>query len=353
MRDIKLDLIRGVAMITIAINHFGSMIQELGYDSPKIPTLTTVGYSSAAEIFFVLSGYMIGLVYLKKDDYARRIRYRSWELYKHNLAAFIAAMLVACLFPAISEVVSAQFTLDRPLVGSLTFLAFFQHPDLLGVLQLYVVLMLVTPSFVWLLRRSPALAVATSVAVYGAAQLVPVLNLPGGSPEGDWQWNFNPFAWQLLFFLGIVAGKTSLHVRLSNWLSASPVRASLVITAFVGAALYHRLALWGYVPGLPADKETLSPIRVVHSALAIMFLFSIAVLLGDELMNTRASRVVSAIGQSTLLCYTLSIPLTYAMAGIWLAWGGGVLVYLTGVATILVCITAAAHWGKIGFARAA
>lgn len=53
MRDNRIDLIRGFAMVTICVNHITWMLGKVESVSLKIPTLTHYGYSSAAEIFFL------------------------------------------------------------------------------------------------------------------------------------------------------------------------------------------------------------------------------------------------------------------------------------------------------------
>lgn len=343
LRDEKLDFIRGWAMITIAINHFTVMIEEMGYRGFAVPTLTFFGFSSAAELFFLLSGYMVGLVYLKKDDFARRLASRALSIYQHNLFAFIAAMAVALVFGTVATTVSADYTIDHPFSGVLMFLYFGQHPDLLGVLQLYVLFMLATPAFVWLLRRNAAAAVCVSIAVYLGNQVLPWLNLPGGTPEGDWQWNFSPFSWQLLFFLGIVAGERQLHERLTSWLRSNRYQIPLVILTFVLVAIYYRLMVAGNVPWFPSQKETLAPMRVLHTLLTVMFLFAVALALGGRLRSPLA-RLVSNIGRSTLLCYTVSIPVTYAAAGFWENAGKTEPAFIVGLFVILAAVVAAAYW---------
>lgn len=332
-------------MVTIAVNHFGLMVQDLGYSGMTIPTLTTIGFSSAAELFFLLSGYMVGLIYLKKPDFAGRLRSRTITIYKYNFVAFFASLVISSVFwEGLAPAVSADYTLRNLLEGTLLFAVLGQHPDLLGVLQMYVVLMILTPGFVYLLRRSTAAAVVLSVSVYSLAQIFPWFNLPGGSPEGDWQWNLNPFAWQLVYFLGLIAGEWKVHKRLSGWLSGSGWRAIAVICAFLIATIYHRLMLWDYVPRLPMEKETLAPARVIHVCLLIAMVFS-AMTTFSSLMGSKLAGLICRLGQSTLLCFTVSIPVTYLAAGMWYNFGRTGTAYMVGIAFILAAVIGAAYSG--------
>jgi len=77
LRDNRIDLIRGFAMVTICVNHITWMLGKVESVSLKIPTLTHYGYSSAAEIFFFMSGYMVGMVYLNKFDTRAKLLSRA------------------------------------------------------------------------------------------------------------------------------------------------------------------------------------------------------------------------------------------------------------------------------------
>jgi hypothetical protein len=43
---------RGYAMLAIALNHVSLLLEPLGFTQQNVPTLTALGYSSAAELFF-------------------------------------------------------------------------------------------------------------------------------------------------------------------------------------------------------------------------------------------------------------------------------------------------------------
>src|SRR5262249_45009261 len=225
-RDARLDFFRGLALIFIFIDHVpGNVFANL--------TFKNFGFADAAEIFIFISGYAAALAFG-----------RSFE---------------------------------RDGFGAL---ALNHHLIYLNILPLYIVLLAWFPVLFWLIRRHPALALAASVAIYGAARLTG-LNLP--SYPNDDGWFFNPFAWQLLFSVGALLGHAAtrgIALPRSPWLTA-------------GAALYAVFALiviapWTKLPGLedwrllpgdllaPMDKSGLSPWRLAH-ILAVAYLVAILV----------------------------------------------------------------------------
>src|ERR1700709_2749444 len=95
-----------------------------------------------------------------------------------------------------------QFNIDvflsHPLRELLQALFLRYRPVNLDVLPLYILLLGTFAPALWLMVRKPTLVLAGSLVVYFAARHFGC-NL-AASPSGLWY--FNPFTWQLLFFLG-------------------------------------------------------------------------------------------------------------------------------------------------------
>jgi hypothetical protein len=142
-----------------------------------------------------------------------------------------------------------------------------------NILPLYVVLLLWTPAVFALVRIHPGLAVATSVALYAAARLWGV-NLPSWPEPGTWY--FNPFAWQLLYTLGILLGIAFAGGRVPY--SPTALRVSL---ATLVVSLLAVTEVFGQVPGfwdwlrhtVDVDKSNLGLVRLIHF-LALAYLVS-------------------------------------------------------------------------------
>src|SRR5260370_7579760 len=96
-------------------------------------------------------------------------------------------------------------------------------PATLDILPFYIVFLAVFPPLLWLLLRTPAVALGASVLLY-ALTLYFDWNIPA-YPNGSWA--FNPFAWQLLFVFGpwcaLVAATQLSPSILSPITAASPI----------------------------------------------------------------------------------------------------------------------------------
>jgi hypothetical protein len=121
--------------------------------------------------------------------------------------------------------------------------------------------------FLWLLVRSPNLALAISSVVYAAAHAFG-WNL-ASYPDGTWY--FNPFAWQFLFVLGAWASLD--RTGIVQWLIRSRIALYLaVLFLLIGLVitLGTRLGLAPVTAGslvalyIPNDKTNLGPFRIVH-----------------------------------------------------------------------------------------
>src|SRR5438270_8343518 len=198
-RDLRLDLFRGIALWLIFLDHIPSNVVSW-------ITIRNFGFSDATEIFIFISGYTASLVYGRKMreqglfKASARILRRSWQIYVAHVFLFVIY---------VAEIACAASTFDVPTFANDTnVLIFFQHPDLaivqalllrfkpvnLDVLPVYIVLLLAFPLILWLLRRTPAVALAGSLTLYGCVWLFD-WNL-SAYPIGVWY--FNPFAWQVL-----------------------------------------------------------------------------------------------------------------------------------------------------------
>jgi hypothetical protein len=316
-REARIDIVRGLAMVTIAINHMGFLLGGVGYRGVNIPTLTAFGFSSSAEIFFLLSGYMVGMVYLNKANLRTKVFSRAARIYVYNLFGFISVLVLAGALPApVVEATNLDYTLAHPSTAGLMFLAFLQHPYLLGVLQLYVLFMLLTPAAAALATRQEYVLIAISAMLFLATKWFPQFNLPGGAPEGDWLWNFNPFAWQFLFFMGMLLGRRRCHESFFRWLDHSIKRPVLVFIVFGIFAIVFRLQMGGSLSPVLVSRTNLGFLNLLHSFVGVTTMAALATLL-LRYAKWPANKL-AAIGKNTLECYVASIPLTYAMAALWL-----------------------------------
>jgi hypothetical protein len=143
-------------------------------------------------------------------------------------------------------------------------LALLHQLENANILPLYIVLLLVTPLLLALARRDDRLMLAASAGIYVAARAFS-LNLSTWPVEGTWF--FNPIAWQLIFAIGIVAGR-----RLKRGGIAYDARLFAACLAIVVIAAVVRTDALGYASGLwqhvhdvlDCGKTDLGLARLVH-----------------------------------------------------------------------------------------
>jgi hypothetical protein len=316
-RDLRLDFFRGLSLWFIFIDHVPS-------NAVRWVTVGSYGFSDAAEIFVFISGYTAAFVYgrvMEERGFvvgAARVLKRVWQLY-------VAYVFLSVLFIVQVAYVTARF--DNPLFAEeLNILQFWEQPGVVlleslrlrfllpyvDVLPLYVVLMLFFPLMLWLLLKSPYLALAISLAIYAGAK-VTGLNFHLYPVERPWY--FNPFAWQLLFMIGAwcAVGRASWMVRLyrSNVVAAIcavylAVAFAFVMTTYVPA---QRLPQWVFI--FPLDKTGLSPVRLAHF-LALAILVARFVEPEAAFLRSAWARPVILCGQHSLEVFCLGVFLSFS-----------------------------------------
>ena len=206
-RLIALDMLRGYALVCIMLDHMPVSTLR-GY------TLANFSIFDAAELFVLLSGFLVGLVWLgverKEGRPVARWRFarRAFEVWRALVVGgIVMALLSAGLLEAGMKHTAiwnqyAEWVIDNPW-GYLGVLAtMWLQPNLLDVLAVYVILIASAPLLVPILLRYPFSFAAGSVALWWFA---PILN-PLVPNHRDGGLLFNPFGWQMLFYAGVAMG---------------------------------------------------------------------------------------------------------------------------------------------------
>lgn len=286
-RDLRLDVFRGLALITIYVNHVPGTIFENF-------TSRNFGFSDAAEGFVLMAGIAAGLAYgpdLISDRFWRGLRRswaRAWTLYSVHIVTTAMALGIAAFaarngVPRMIEINNVAQLFDDQ-IGVLIGIPTLGHQlGYFNILPLYVTLLLATPLLVRVGHLSPLGLLAGSVALWFVAGLLR-LNLPAYPNPGGWF--FNPFAWQILFVVGLLTG-----LALKRGERFVPVRPWLVWTC---AGFLLAVLVWRLVPpvaqagreglralfelGVPFnvvsfDKTFVAVPRLLH-ALALLYLVS-------------------------------------------------------------------------------
>jgi hypothetical protein len=290
-RDTRIDLLRGLAIVFVVVNHLGlaSYLQ--------IGTQEFLGVVSGAELFVLLSGVVLGLVYRPKlvsggiGEVVIRTAGRSWKLYRTALVVVVLVYLLS-LLPFLNGQSVTTFTdqgtgaagpgatgrvydlyagadriLQYPVDPGVVvdFLLLRMGPWQFNVMGLYVVLLLVSPLILWALGRRwwPWVLVA-SVALYVIGYTTHVRLLPSQFED-----SFPLLIWQVLFVLGMVGG--FYRREIITWFSTRVGR--VVLIAIIAVAVALMLFSWNnpYAPAPGDPRLGLIPDNTFRAVYAALF----------------------------------------------------------------------------------
>ncbi len=332
-------MLRGCALVTILINHLSQVAEAGGLTTWLIPTPTRYGYSTAAELFVILSGYMVGLVYLARPHPMRAVWRRAAQLWRYNLMLLAIVLPLAALMTADER---AFWRLDdflvAPALSLFRFVTLQQAPRLLDILLLYVTLMLVAPAAIAAHRRSPWLLVGLSVALYALAQWLTIRHV-SSSPIANDDGLLKLMSWQLLFFVPMALGAWRVHGPLFRWLEGN--RAALLLLAAI-FAIGVVAKIWDVPrPEWFTGRYGLNLLRLGHT-IVVLLLYASLLAMADGLLRTAPARALAAIGRHSLDCFAAGVILTYALGLVWDRVGGGHVAYYLVVAAAILLTTAVA-----------
>lgn len=314
-RDVRLDLFRGLANWAIFLDHTPHEILSW-------MTMRNYGFSDAADLFVFVSGYTAALVFIRAmrdKGYATaagRIVKRVFQLYAAHLAVLVVYVGVIVWVSYVSGDPDDVNQFNVAAFAEAPFRAFGQalllayKPVNLDVLPLYVVLLAAFIPGMWLLARRPALTIALSVWVYLASRHFG-WNLSGVQAG---VWFFNPFAWQLLFFLGAWVGfgatrpiEPILRSDAVFWTAVGVLVLTFIIAVHADVGV---LPAWVPNPFDPTRKTNLAPSRVIHFvALAVV---ANKLLRPDSpVLRWRAFAPVIACGRRSLPVFCCGVVLSF------------------------------------------
>jgi len=309
-----IDFWRGFALLTIFIDHVPeNVFQHV--------TQQNFGFSDAAELFVFLSGVSVALAYGTRFfdgetiGAVRALLRRAFTIYwvQILISLLIIAIFVgaAALWREDDLLEDADVVVSNPLQTTAAILALLHQLENANILPLYIALLLGTPLLLALARRDDRLMLAASAGIYLAARAFS-LNLPTWPVAGTWL--FNPIAWQLIFAIGIFAGR-----RLKRGGIAYDARLFAASLAIVAIAAVVRTDAFGYGSGLWQDvrdvldcgKTDLGFARLVHF-LALAYIVYHSGLTG-LMRRTRAFLPLCLIGRCGLPVFATGTVLS-AMA---------------------------------------
>jgi hypothetical protein len=357
-RDVALDLVRGLAIVILLVNHlrYGGGLE--------VVTHTVL---SAAEVLVAVSGVVVGMVFGRRwlADGARAttgmLLRRARKLYVASVVV-VALVGLLTLVPGLNaEAVtvsphggSAHYDHDHPLRLALAIITLEAGPWQFNILGFFIAAIALTPLVLVALERGrwPALlALSWALWLLGRAWPHDVLPMQSEGP-------FPILVWQLLFVHGVVLGWHRDAV--GRWMRAhgGALLGAIVAVALVAAVL--RLQARGLEPfGLSAvigredwtawdlahyEKTTLDPARVLT-----MMTVAAAAYLGfrrfEPLAERTVGRVLLPLGRNSFYLFIMHVFVCLAVASVpFLAaervgWGGAVAVQAGCLALLWLMVT--------------
>jgi hypothetical protein len=319
------DFARGVVLVAIMIDHVpGNLLEAL--------TPRNFALSDSAEAFVFLSGVSVGLAYYRRSlvsgftSVARSCLSRAARIYGVHVALTASAVVIFGIcyalsgLPGVIEPHGRAVVLQEPLQGALGVVLLTHQLGYFNILPLYVVLMAVSPLILALARIEPLLALLAASGAYLAARM---FNLHLSNWPEPGAWFLNPFAWQLIFTLGVVAAirwrEAPLPRSQSVWVLCFALTAAGALVVTDGLSL---------VPGLhdrvfaelDVTKQNLGAARLVNF-LALAYLVATSPYL-NALARTGPGLALQALGRHSLVVFAASSVLSaFGQAGA-AAWTG-------------------------------
>jgi hypothetical protein len=240
-RDVQIDWLRGLAMACVIVNHskLSSLLSWFSYERMCVVT--------AAEVFVVLSGTVLGIVY------GRRLDRHGWGAVARGLGRRAVLLYAAFVGVTVSVLALAAVGVDvRALAPSSGAATWFVVPRMMDASAWRDVLLMragpwafeIIGLYVWLVAAAAPcllimqwagwrLLIAVSWAVYLWYRLDPHTVTGAGFESA-----FPLLAWQLLFVHGIAIGYHRDHIRnfmdraAPKWLPSAAVLATAAFMAF-------------------------------------------------------------------------------------------------------------------------
>jgi hypothetical protein len=315
-RDYRLDFCRGIALIVIFIDHVP--------DNPLSAwTLRNFSFCDAAEVFVLISGMASYLAYgsryskLGFTECARAAGRNLARIYIAHL--FLIGLISGVMLWAAHrfwgtdyiDALKLQWIAEDPRGAIFAATTLRYLPRLMDILPLYILLLTIAPALIALIKRDYRVALLISVAIYGLAW---ILGLNLSADRSGREWYFNPFAWQLLYVIGMTLSHLSRNEPLKlpwgrGYLYAA--FAFLFVTTVIAWPLnqMHFTESFPLYWIWPADKTYLSPLRIIN-VLALLYVFAYYVSPQAPWLRRGLAEMCIACGRRSLTIYGLGLLLS-------------------------------------------
>jgi len=252
-------------------------------------------------------------------EFAGKVWRRAGKLYLYNLVLFLVLLPLCLLSRDLARLSFYSWFIEKGPASIVDFLILYTQPYCLEILVTYMTLLAAAPIFAMLLRLNILLALTISIALYWFAHEHAWFNIIGGSPVGDWRWNFNPASWQLIFYGALAAGRYRLLAKMEqradgnwHWLVAP-------LLLFTGLTILFLAQDWFAFEVLYQSKIRIGPVRVVH-ALSVCWLIMSILWMWPRLQKLWLMKQCAVIGSSSLQAFVVCVALSYTAGFVWIEY---------------------------------
>ena len=329
-RDVSLDLLRGLAMVVLVVNHV-ALDSWLHY--------ATEPFLSAAEALVIVSGVVAGMVFGRRwtawgaGATTRALLRRAFVLYRASVVV-VALVGALALVPGLAtEALTVAprgdgtdlYAFDGALRTVLAIVTLEAGPWQFNILGFFVAAIAITPALLWLLERGwwpPILVVSWALFLVGRTTLADVLPSQSEHP-------FPFLIWQVLFVHGIVLGWHRERVALALRRVRRPLVTAVLVLAAV--ATWSRLHEIGLDPSgidwREFDREHFNKRTLDWGRLITMVAFTAAAYLAFRRFEARAAQTVGRLllplGRNSFYVFIVHVFLCLAVASLPLLADGG------------------------------
>ncbi len=308
-RDNRIDTIRGLLLISMAIDHYGGWMADCVWQP--------FGYVSDAEGFIFLSGFVFALVYSKYITdmklLAKKIFHRAFTVYHYHIYLVFGIPLISLFIPAYRECWKYMIyylyniSVIKYIVGSFFLI---NQPTFMDILPMYTIFIFFCwPILLLLIHGKDYIAITLCILVWALGQFTnPIWYLSAHLLPGSAPGIFNLFSWQIVFFMGAYFGfkkrfKMSLAILEKPWIKFS----LLAIFVLLFLVRYKIIEFNPSVILKVTDRNNLAWLRLIN----MIAVFYAIYLLIRKIPLRHGIPLVNFLGKHSLQVFAFHILIMY------------------------------------------
>lgn len=268
LRDCRLDTARGFLLVIMTIDHLGLITHKITYES--------FGFVGAAEFFVFLSGFLFFEVYYKYASDFRQVLHKTLRRALFVYKYYACISIVISITPFFIPVYYGYFErwignfYSNPIKYIIGEILLIHVPNQVAILQLYVILIIMSPIALILIKQGKIfIVITTSLLLYKAGHIFNIYDTIFFSLSLKPPFH-NPFCWQLVWIFGLHASryKISLMKLFDNRYMIIP----LIVCLFFFGLRHNLYAIKAITPQY-TDVRNLGELRILNF-IALTWVFS-------------------------------------------------------------------------------